>query len=68
MLEAKNQLGTIILIFITIIVGVALISALGDELYEAVNVYSRDNDSIDTANQKQSPFQQQRISLLDYLI
>ncbi|KKK48594.1 hypothetical protein LCGC14_3143560, partial [marine sediment metagenome] len=28
---------------------------MGDELYEAVNVYSRDNDSIDTANQKQSP-------------
>ena len=47
MLEAKNQMGSLILIFITIIIGVTLISALGDTIYESVNAYSVTNESID---------------------
>ena len=50
MLEAKNQLGTIILIFITIIVGVALISALGDQIYGNVNLRTITNKSVDISS------------------
>ena len=47
MLEAKNQIGTFILIFITIIIGITLISALGDVIHEAVNPFTESNNSID---------------------
>lgn len=47
MLEAKNQMGSLILIFITIIIGVTLISALGDTIFEAVNIPTTTNETVD---------------------
>ena len=50
MLEAKNQLGTIILIFITIIIGVTLITALGDQIFENVNLRNTLNQTTDVSS------------------
>ena len=47
MLYAKNQMGTLILIFITIIVGIALINALGDQIWENTNIPTSDNETVD---------------------
>lgn len=46
-LKAKNQMGTLILIFITIIIGITLVTALGNQIWENVNAYSVVNDQIE---------------------
>jgi hypothetical protein len=53
MLEAKNQMGVLILLFITIIIGVNLFSAMSENLYVATNTQSA-NDTIDTSLGKSS--------------
>ncbi len=50
MLEAKNQLGSIILIFITVIVGITLASALGDQIWENVNPLPSTNETVDVSS------------------
>ena len=50
MLEAKNQMGSLILIFITVIIGITLASALGDQIYGNVNLRTITNQSVDISS------------------
>jgi hypothetical protein len=50
MLEAKNQIGTLVLLFITILVGITLISTIADETKLVTELAGVDNESLDISS------------------
>jgi len=49
-LKANNQVGAVILIFITVIIGATLITALGNTIFEAANPQTTTNQSVDVSS------------------
>jgi len=50
MLEAKNQMGSILIIFITILIGITLVSALADQMWGNVNPFPTTNETVDISS------------------